>query len=191
MKNGRLAIAIIITWAALALAGCSSSQLQPAAAPQPASEVAPASTPAAAAPSAQAIALTKAQIESQLLNLINQQREQNGLKPLAIDPELERSAEAHSAAMAKGGFVSVKGAGEASLADRFDQVGVRSDSVGENVLTLPAADANLADQSLKTWMAKDKARRNLLSPRFERTGFGIERSPGAVGEAYVTEDFAH
>lgn len=191
MKNGRLAIAIIMTWAALALAGCSSSQLQPAAAPQPASEAAPASTPAAAAPSTQAIALTKAQIESQLLNLINQQREQNGLKPFAIDPELERSAEAHSAAMAKGGFVSVRGAGEAPLADRFDQVGVHSDSVGENVLTLPAADAELADQSLKTWMAKDKARRNLLSPRFERTGFGIERSPGSVGEAYVTEDFAH
>jgi len=190
MKNGRLAIAIIMTWA-LALAGCSSSKLQPAAVPQSASEAAPASTPAAAAQSTQAIALTKAQIESQLLNLINQQREQNGLKPLAIDPELERSAEAHSAAMAKGGFVSVKGAGEASLADRFDQVGVHSDAVGENVLTLPAADANLADQSLKTWMAKDKARRNLLSPRFERTGFGIERSPGAVGEAYVTEDFAH
>ena len=177
MKRHR-SIAIVMTWAALALAGCASSQSQPA-------------TTSTAAPSPQATAPTKAQIESQLLNLVNQQRAQNGLKPLTITPDLERSAEAHSAVMAKGSFVSVRGAGEASLADRFDQAGVRSDSVGENVLTLPAGDANLADQSLKTWMAKDTARRNLLSPRFERTGFGIERSPGAVGDAYVTEDFAH
>jgi len=193
MKNGHLAI--VMTWAALALAGCASGQLQPAAAPQPASEAAPASTalngtPAAAVQSTQANALTRAQIESQLLNLVNQQREQNGLKPLTISAELERSAEAHSAEMAQDRFVSVRGAGESSLADRFDQAGVRSDSVGENVLTLPVSDAGLADQSVKTWMAKETARRNLLSPRFERTGFGIERSPGAVGEAYVTEDFA-
>ncbi len=67
---------------------------------------------------------------------------------------------------------------------------MRSDPIGENVLTLPVSDAGLADQSVKTWMAKDTARRNLLSPRFERTGFGIERSLGAVGEAYVSEDFA-
>jgi uncharacterized protein YkwD len=63
--------------------------------------------------------------------------------------------------------------------------------VGENVLSIPLTDARLAEASVSTWMAKDAARRNLLSPRFERTGFGIERSPGAVGEAYVTEDFAH
>ncbi len=193
MKNGRLAI--VMTWAALALAGCASGRLQPAAVPRPASEAAPASTalngtPAGAVQNTQANALTRAQIESQLLNLVNRQREQNGLKPLTISAELERSAEAHCAEMAKDRFVSVRGAGEPSLADRFDQAGVRSDSIGENVLTLPVSDAGLADQSVKTWMAKETARRNLLSPRFERTGFGIERSPDAVGEAYVSEDFA-
>jgi uncharacterized protein YkwD len=196
MKNGRLAIATVMMWAALALPGCSSSRLQPpaASAPQPANEPAPASTAlngTAAAQGTQGSALTKAEIESQLLNLINQQREQNGLKPLTISAELERSAQAHSAAMAKGRFVSVRGTGESSLADRFDQAGVRSDSVGENVLSVSATDAKLADQSFTTWMAKDSAQRNLLSSRFERTGFGIERSSGAVGEAYVTEDFAH
>ena len=194
MKNGRLAIAIVMTWAALAVAGCASGRLQPAA-PQPAIEAPPASaalngTPAAAAQSTAANALTRAQIESQLLNLVNQHREQNGLKPLTISAELERSAEAHSAAMVKGRFMSVRGAGEPALADRFDRVGVRSDAVGENVLTLTVTDAQLADRSVKTWMAKDTARRNLLSPRFERTGFGIERSPDAAGQAYVTEDFA-
>src|ERR1700688_4620884 len=113
LKNGRLAIAIVMTWVALAVTGCASGQLQPAT-PQPASEAAPASaalnqTPAAAAQSTPAIALTRAQIESQLLNLVNQHREQSGLKPLTIAAELERSAEAHSAAMVQGRFMSVRG----------------------------------------------------------------------------------
>ncbi len=196
MTNRRLAI--VVTWSALALAGCASRQPPavetPTAQTQPTSEAAPASTESNGAPAAatrsRAQVLTRAQIESQLLDLVNHERGQNGLKPLTISAELERSAEAHSAEMAKGRFVSVRGADEPSFTDRFDQVGVRSDSIGENVLSIPIGDAHLADESVKTWMAKDTARRNLLSARFERTGFGIERSPGAVGEAYVTEDFA-
>ena len=197
MRKGSLAI--VTTCVALALAGCAARQLQPVATPEhpPSSEAAapsaaqPASTlPPASARATQAEVLTRAQIESQLLNLINQERAHDGLKPLTTSAELERSAEAHAAEMAKGRFVSVRGSGEPSLADRFDQAGVTSDSIGENVVSLPVSDAYLADETVKTWLAKDAARRNLLSPRFERTGFGIERSPGAVGEAYVTADFA-
>ena len=198
MRNASLAI---VTCAALALAGCASHQVQPVAAtpearPPSGAAALSAAQPAVALPPApaqatQAEVLTRPQIESQLLNLINQERAHNGLKPLTISAELERSAEAHAAEMAKDRFVSVRGSDEPSLADRFDQAGVRSDSVGENVVSLPISDAYLAGESVKTWLAKDAARRNLLSPRFERTGFGIERSPGAVGEAYVTADFAH
>ncbi len=199
MRRGFLAI--VTTCAALALAGCASRQLQPVAATSeaPSSNEAAAlsaAQPASALPPgpahpAQAQVLTRPQIESQLLNLINQERAHNGLKPLTTSAELERSAEAHAAEMAKDRFVSVRGSAEPSLADRFDQAGVTSDSIGENVVSLPISDAYLADETVKTWLAKDAARRNLLSPRFERTGFGIERSPGAVGEAYVTADFAH
>jgi uncharacterized protein YkwD len=185
------AVAIAVT---VTLGACASSRPQPPALAPPPAIAAAAPSPSgpnqSPAQSAQSVTLSKPEVERQFLNLINQERAQNGLKPLAISKELKLSAQAHSDAMAQGGFLSLKGGAESSLVERFERAGARSDAIGENVLSIPVADPELAEEGVKTWMAKDAARLNLLSPRFERTGIAIERSPGPVGEAYVTEDFA-
>ncbi len=188
MNSRRFIRALVL--AAAAIAGCA-PQRQP---PPPAQTASTGIAQTAAPIAAQSVPLAasdKARVESQFLDLVNYQRRKNGLKPLSISRDLDRSAQAHSSEMAKGRFVSVKGDNEPRLVNRFEQAGVRTDSVGENVLSLPVDDGGLADYGVRTWMAQDAARRNLLSPRFERTGFGIERAADSIGAAYITEDFAH
>jgi hypothetical protein len=132
--------------------------------------------PAAADPRDDAPAPTAAQ---QLVELVNAERLQHGLRPLAVLPRLERLATAHSATM---------GGEEAPcrqpylhhnprLAERVQP----AHDWGENV----ACGAN-AERMHRALMASPAHRRNVLDPRWNALGVGTY--DGAF--LWATEDFA-
>jgi len=129
-------------------------------------------------------------LEKRLLVLVNQERENAGIKPLHFSPLLAKAARQHSRAMATEDFFEHRGEGEPKLFDRVSATGMNTDHVGENIFeTSEGASSAVADECVQMWMQSEGHRMNMLSPEFDKTGFAIKLSRN--GDNYITEDFAH
>lgn len=121
-------------------------------------------------------------LEAQMLEMVNREREAVGLKPLAPDPELTEVARRHSADMfARGYFAHVTPEGRSPF-DRINEAGVRYRTAGENLAlapTLPIAHKGL--------MNSPGHRANILRPEFGRLGIGI--MDGGRRGLMVTQNF--
>ncbi|HWS90251.1 MAG TPA: CvpA family protein [Pyrinomonadaceae bacterium] len=107
-------------------------------------------------------------LEAQMLELVNREREAAGLKPLAPDPELTEVARAHSADMfARGYFAHVSPDGLDPF-DRMQRAGVVFRTAGENLALAPTV--RVAHTGL---MNSPGHRANILRPAFGRLGVGI------------------
>lgn len=110
----------------------------------------------------------KPDYETQMLELVNQERVKNGLKPLQFDPELVPVARAHSQDMfAKGYFAHDNLEGKDPF-DRMRAAGIHFQAAGENLAlaqTVGIAHVNL--------MNSPGHRANILNPSFGRVGIGI------------------
>jgi uncharacterized protein YkwD len=175
----RLSNAFVVL-VAFTFAACASNNPQQAPVSQP---------PAPAAePSNQGPQLGNDEIAKQLLAAVNKQRTDNGLKLLETSPELAASAQEHSDKMSSGNFLSTVGADEASVITRVTSHGVKTLRLGENVIRLKTRPDRVADETMTNWMNAAADRKNILSPAFTKTGFGLTRS--ADGNYYITQDFA-
>ncbi|MEJ7932467.1 CvpA family protein [Ramlibacter sp. AN1015] len=107
-------------------------------------------------------------LESRMLQLLNEERARHGLKPLQLDPDLTRVARAHSGDMfARGYFSHLTPEGKDPF-DRMRQLNVRFMVAGENLAlarTLPLAHQGLMDSP--------GHRANILRPGFGRVGIGV------------------
>jgi hypothetical protein len=122
------------------------------------------------------------QVERLVLRQLNQSREQAGLAPLKVSPELVQAARQHSWAMAQQHKLSHQLPGEPQLQDRLGATGVHFFRSGENVgfNTQP-------DLIHDGFMHSPPHRQNLLTPEYNSVGIGIVEK----GDGYwVTEDFA-
>lgn len=122
--------------------------------------------------------------ESHLLTLLNHERQQRDLAPLAVDSGLVDAARKHTHWMVREGALSHGFSGEPQLVQRFADAGVRFDSAGENV-----ADAPDIDGAHEDLMLSPPHRANILSTRYNAVGIGI--ATASDNQIYVTEDFAH
>lgn len=106
--------------------------------------------------------------ETEMLQLVNQERQKHGLKPLIADPDLLPVARAHSKDMfAKGYFAHDNLEGKDPF-DRMRAANIRFSAAGENLAlaqTVEIAHANL--------MNSPGHRANILSPAFGRVAIGI------------------
>jgi uncharacterized protein YkwD len=106
--------------------------------------------------------------ESEMLQMINAERQKHGLKPLVADPDMQRVARAHSQDMfAKGYFAHDDPEGKDPF-DRIKAANIRFDAAGENLAlaqTVEIAHVNL--------MNSPGHRANILNPSFGRVGIGI------------------
>lgn len=122
------------------------------------------------------------ELEAQMLELVNREREAAGLKPLAADPELTEVARLHSAGMfARGYFSHVTPEGR----DPFDRIragGVWFRTAGENLALAPTV--RIAHNGL---MNSPGHRENILRPEFGRVGIGI--MDGGLRGLMVTQNF--
>ena len=183
--------ALLASWLApLALLSGSSSaatvtSVVPTAFPSPSTAIAIASlgaVPTGIAPTAD---------EQRSLELVNRERQRQGLAVLNFDPTLCAAARAHSREMAEQGYFSHVSP-TSSLATPMQRYlsahGGRERPeyllVGENIFYCSKPDT---ERSHQAFMESEGHRKNLLDPRYETGGIGIyihER-----GEYFVTQMF--
>jgi uncharacterized protein YkwD/uncharacterized membrane protein required for colicin V production len=113
-------------------------------------------------------AVVKPFLEAKMLEMVNEERIKEGLKPLKADPEMSRVARAHSQDMfVRGYFAHVNPDGKNPF-DRMKAANVSFRAAGENLAlaqTLEIAHTNL--------MNSPGHRANILNPSFGRLGIGV------------------
>lgn len=121
-------------------------------------------------------------LESRMLELVNAERTQRGLKPLQADPQLVPVARAHSRDMfARGYFAHVSPEGR-DLGDRLRASDERYIIAGENLAL--AQSLRVAHQGL---MDSPGHRANILRPQFGRVGIAV--LDGGMYGLMVTQNF--
>jgi uncharacterized protein YkwD len=124
--------------------------------------------------------------ESALLRVMNQVRASHGLRPLQLDPRLQRAARSHSSAMLR-----TQSFFHGAYARRIRRVGVRAPVIGEN-LAWSSGSLARAQVIVNLWLASPEHRANLLRPGYRTVGVGAlkGRFEGTSGALLVTTDFA-
>jgi uncharacterized YkwD family protein/spore coat assembly protein SafA len=107
-------------------------------------------------------------IESQVIQLTNQERAKNGLKPLAADWQLSRIARYKSADMRDKNYFSHTSPTYGSPFTMMKNFGVNYRSAAENI----AAGQRTPNEVVQSWMNSPGHRKNILSPAYTHTGVG-------------------
>jgi len=123
--------------------------------------------------------------ESRILDLINPQRQHQGLRPLVYNAQLDRMAKIQADNMARFQKMAhvLPDANLPSLGDRARYVGYTYGRIAENVaLGFPNAET-----VVEGWMNSSGHRRNILDREVIETGIGIARS--SAGGIYYCQVF--
>lgn len=141
---------------------------KPAKAPAPAPVQAPAKSPsqesAVKAPASSAVSA----YEQKVVELTNQERAKNGLKPLALDTELSKVAREKSRDMQSKGYFSHTSPTYGSPFDMMKQFGINYRSAGENI----AMGQPTPEEVVKAWMNSSGHRANILNSSYTHIGVG-------------------
>jgi uncharacterized protein YkwD len=121
--------------------------------------------------------------EQELFQVLNGERQRNGLEKLEWNVKLATAAQVHAEEMARQGDLSHVLPGELPLEQRVGATGERFDAVAENV-----AAADNVDDAHVGLMHSPGHRANILSPKYNAVGIGVVRVKSRV---YVAQDFAH
>jgi uncharacterized protein YkwD len=121
-------------------------------------------------------------LEKQMLDLVNQERQAAGLNPLAADPELTEVARRHSADMFARGYFAHDTPEGLTPFDRMRAADVRFLTAGENLALAPTL--SVAHTGL---MNSPGHRANILRREFGRVGIGI--MDGGMRGLMVSQEF--
>ncbi|MEB3100421.1 peptidoglycan-binding protein [Ferviditalea candida] len=140
----------------------------------------PAPTPAPKPPGKPGIPQLSAE-EQQMVNLVNQERSKNGLKPLIADLELSRVARIKSQEMVDRNYFSHQSPLYGSPFEMMKKFGISFTSAGENIACNRSVEA--AHQAL---MASQGHRENILNSSFTHIGIGIADG-GPCGKMFTQQ----
>ncbi len=117
-----------------------------------------------------------------MLNLLNQDRKNNGLAPLTLDPELSRIARIKSEDMRDNGYFSHESPTYGRVGEMLKRFGYAYSAAGENI----AHHANV-DKAQAAFMSSSGHRANILSSTWSKVGIGVcyDRN----GYIYATQIF--
>jgi len=119
------------------------------------------------------------ELEAALHRAVLAIRSERELVPLARRPELDRVARAHSADMARRGYLAHETPEGLDPPGRLARAGLRGFSLAaENLARSDEGDP--VGAIARGWLASPDHRRNLLSPPFNATGIGIARTGGGA-----------
>lgn len=123
-------------------------------------------------------------IEKRMVDLVNQDRANAGLPPLAIDSGLTSAARTHSQDMSANNYFSHTSPTKGGFSERLRNSGVSYKGAGENI-----ALYNSVEKAQAGLMSSDGHRANILGSSFTHIGIGIvwNESKGAY---YITQWFA-
>ena len=153
-------IILIISVAALGLAGCTQ---------------APVVVPETGAPSFyRSLASADASVDSNAArDMITLYRSNKGAGALSLDPELQREAEAQARAMASAGKLGHEVRG--TLTTRLNQRGMAKSQAVENV----SAGYHTLAEAFSGWRDSPPHNANMLNPAMRRMGIATAYAPGA------------
>jgi uncharacterized protein YkwD len=121
--------------------------------------------------------------EERMLQLVNREREKNGLQPLVVDESIRPVARAHSETMFQQGYFAHVDPDGTTPFDRMRRGNVSFRAAGENLALAPTVD--VAHDGL---MNSPGHRANILSPSFRRIGIGV--ADGGMHGKMFTQNFA-
>ncbi|HKW78499.1 MAG TPA: CvpA family protein [Candidatus Limnocylindria bacterium] len=117
--------------------------------------------------------------EAQMIALVNEERANAGLKPLAVDDRLIPVARAHSEEMFRLKYFGHQSPVTGSPFDRLKAAGITYTRAGENL-----AYAQSVTVAFRGLMESQGHRENILRPEFTRIGIGVI-SAGAYGRMFT------
>jgi uncharacterized protein YkwD len=122
----------------------------------------------------------------QVVDLINEQRELQGLARLSVHPQLVAAAQAHSDDMAANNFFSNTGSDGSDPKTRINRAGYIASLSIENI----AAGYATPLEVVASWMNDDGQRANLLNPDARDIGPGYAANPTSQYGRYWTIVYA-
>lgn len=127
---------------------------------------------------------------SQVIELVNQQRAQNGCPAVAKNDLLTLAAYRHSEDMAQNDYFAHDGKDGSKFSDRISSAGYQFSLAAENL----AAGTPGAEQAVQLWMDSPPHRANILNCGLTEVGVGyffLQNDTGNVNfQHYVTQVFA-
>jgi uncharacterized protein YkwD len=115
---------------------------------------------------------------AELLAEHNARRAEAGLPPFVPSAKVRAAAQGHAMTMASLGRMEHAGIGDGDPGSRLRGVGYAFRTAGENI----AWGQRSVAEVMRSWMASDGHRANILSPSFTEAGFAMAR--GADGSAW-------
>lgn len=107
-----------------------------------------------------------------VLNLINEARKKAGVSPLKLGTTLPKIAELKAEDMVKNSYFTHTSKTYGTPFKMMEDYGIDYTSAGENIAGNPNIEA-----AVKSWLASDTHKQNLLSSAYEYVGIGIAKSP--------------
>lgn len=107
-------------------------------------------------------------VETQVQQLVNQERQKQGLKPLQMDWELQRTARTKACDMATKGYFSHTSPTYGSPFDMMKSFGISYRTAGENI----AQGQRSPQEVMDSWMNSQGHRENILKSDFTHIGVG-------------------
>lgn len=120
--------------------------------------------------------------EARILQLVNSERREAGLKPLGSNNDCTKLARMKSQDMVNNNYFSHQSPTYGSPFDMLKSNGVSYMYAGENIAMNQSADA-----AFKAWMNSEGHRKNILNPNFTELGVGI--APKGNGSNIYTQLF--
>jgi uncharacterized YkwD family protein/spore coat assembly protein SafA len=122
-------------------------------------------------------------VESQVIDLTNQERQKAGLAPLQLDWQLSRVARYKSRDMRDTGYFAHRSPQYGSPFDMMKRFNIQYTSAGENI----AVGQTSPEQVVKEWMSSPGHRKNILNDTYTYIGVGYAKG-GSYG-TYWTQMF--
>ena len=120
--------------------------------------------------------------EQKAWNLLNQDRKNNGLPALSLDPGLSAIARRKSEDMRDKGYFAHQSPTYGSASDMLKHFGYSFQAVGENI-----AHHATVEKSQAAFMSSSGHRQNILGTQWSKVGIGVWHD--AQGFVYVTQLF--
>ena len=117
--------------------------------------------------------------EQEVFNLINQQRQQNGLSALSINSEVQNVARIKAKDMVDKNYFSHTSPTYGSPFDMLKSFKISYNTAGENI-----AGNSSNSGAVTAWMNSSGHRANILNSSFNQAGIGVVSSP-KYGKIYV------
>ena len=117
--------------------------------------------------------------ELEVFNLINKQREANGLSPLKVNSEVQRVARIKAQDMVSSGYFSHNSPTYGSPFNMLQSFKISYKTAGENI-----AGNSSNSAAVNAWMNSSGHKANILNSSFNYTGIGVVNSP-KYGKIYV------